>query len=235
MMRTRLAAAAILLAISSGSHAAGCPSPSSPRPTTTPTARPNVWVAQQQAVQRNLAAHSYQAITLGDSIMQGWSEARLGSAMGMSVLNAGFGQDGTEHILWRLKTFDWHAQSPRDVLLLAGTNDIGYPTCDIVWGIRAVVQTIHRIFPESRIIVTSLLPRGTNLLDADGKIREVNARLQEASTSAGFQFLDVHDAFTCGQKTPCPLFQPDLNLHLTKDGYDLLSSELKNFIATSEK
>ncbi len=65
----------------------------------------------------------------------------------MPVLNAGFGQDGTEHLLWRLKSYDWQRQSPREVLLLIGTNDIGYPTCDIVWGILTAVKTV-RHFPE---------------------------------------------------------------------------------------
>ncbi|MFL9872644.1 SGNH/GDSL hydrolase family protein [Paraburkholderia megapolitana] len=218
-----------------GAPAMSCPAPSSAIATTTPTPRPTAWIEQQAAVQHDLAAHSYQVITLGDSIMQGWSETRLASATGMTVLNAGFGQDGTEHTLWRLRNFDWHAQAPRYVLLLIGTNDIGYPTCDIYWGIRTVVQTAHTVFPQARIVVTSILPRGTNLMGADDKIRAVNAALKEAAPSAGFALFDAHDAFECGHKTPCPLFIPDFNLHLTKDGYDLLTSQLKNFLAGAEQ
>ncbi len=215
--------------------AQSCPALSAAVPATTPTPRPDAWVAQQAAVRQALAARAYQTITFGDSIMQGWSEARLGQAMDMTVLNAGFGQDGTEHTLWRLKSFDWRSQSPSHVLLLIGTNDIGYPTCDIYWGIRTVVQSVHATFPKARVVVTSILPRGTDLMGADDKIRAVNAALKASAPAADFAFFDVHDAFACGHKTPCPLFIPDFNLHLTTAGYDLLTSLLRTFIAADER
>ncbi|WP_157817098.1 GDSL-type esterase/lipase family protein [Bradyrhizobium sp. SK17] len=223
---------AVLLGLSTAASAATCPAaPAAPVATTTPAARPDAWVPQQEELRRRLAAQSFDAITFGDSIMQGWSEARLQQAMGMSVLNAGFGQDGTEHLLWWLKTYDWQKQSPHDVLLLIGTNDIGYPTCDIAWGILTAVKTVHATFPKAHVMVVSILPRGTNLMGADDKIRAVNATLHQASASARFAFLDVHDAFECGHKTPCPLFQPDLNLHLTSAGYDLLTELLRKSVA----
>ena len=78
------------------------------------------------------------------------------------------------------------------------------------------------------------MPRGTNLLGADAKIRDINATLKAASASANFMLFDVHDAFGCGHKTPCPLFQPDLNLHLTKEGYELLSDQLQKFMAANQ-
>lgn len=226
---------AALLGFSTAASAAACPTPTAPVAATTPTPRPDAWVPQQEDLRRRLAEHSFDAITFGDSIMQGWSEARLQQAMGMPVLNAGFGQDGTEHLLWRLKSYDWQRQSPREVLLLIGTNDIGYPTCDIVWGILTAVKTVHAIFPKANVMVVSILPRGTNLMGADDKIRAVNATLQQAAASARFTFLDVHDAFECGHKTPCPLFQPDLNLHLTSAGYDLLTGLLQKSMAAEPR
>lgn len=212
--------------------AQSCPLTPANLPTTAPTPRPTAWVEQQAAVRERLKAGHYQLITLGDSIMAGWSERRLSDATGLTVLNAGFGQDGTEHTLWRLKAFDFTGQSPRYVLLLIGTNDIGYATCDIVSGILAVVRESHATFPMAKVIVTSILPRGTNLMGADDKIRAVNLALAHAADPDGFAFFDVHDALTCDHKTPCPLFVPDLNLHLTSAGYDVLTSRLRAFIST---
>jgi lysophospholipase L1-like esterase len=110
--------------------------------------------------------------------------------------------------------------------------DIGYATCDIASGILAVVRALHATFPMAQLIVTSVLPRGTNLMGADDRIRAVNLALAQAAAPGGFAFFDVHDALTCGHKTPCPLFVPDLNLHLTGAGYDLLTSRLRAFVST---
>lgn len=186
---------------------------------------------RQEQIKSALTAKHYDVITLDDSIMEGWSEERLGQTFGTTVLNAGFGQDGTEHLLWRRQTGNWSTQSPHYVLLLVGTNDIGYPSCDIYWGIRAVVSKVHTLFPQAQIIVTGILPRGTNMLGGDDRIRAVNSQLQTAAASAHFAFFNPHDAFLCGHKTPCSLFQPDFNLHLTKEGYDLLDEQLKSFLA----
>ncbi len=51
--------------------AQSCPALSAAVPATTPTPRPDVWIAQQAAVRQALAARAYQTITFGDSIMQG--------------------------------------------------------------------------------------------------------------------------------------------------------------------
>lgn len=211
--------------------AQSCFSPASDAATIKPVSKVAVRPDRQEQIKSALVAGHYDVITLGDSIMEGWSEGRLGNIFGTAVLNAGFGQDGTEHLLWRLQTVNWSKQSPQHVLLLVGTNDIGYPTCDIYWGIRSVVSKVHTLFPQAQVVVTGVLPRGTNMIGADDKIRAVNGMLKAASPSANFAFFNPHDAFLCGHKTPCSLFQPDFNLHLTKEGYDLLDEQLKSFLA----
>jgi lysophospholipase L1-like esterase len=226
-----LFALALLILVPPSLARAQCPPPAATVATIHPASRAEVRPDRQQAIRSALAAKRYDLITFGDSIMEGWSEARLSQLFGAPVLNAGFGQDGTEHLLWRLDTVDWHTQSPHTVLFLIGTNDIGYPSCDIFWGIRKVVEKAHALFPQARLIVTSVLPRGTNMLGGDERIRAVNSDLAVAAKPAGFTFFDAHDAFLCDHKTPCALFQPDLNLHLTSAGYDVLDARLKALLA----
>jgi platelet-activating factor acetylhydrolase IB subunit beta/gamma len=210
---------------------AACPPPGAGVATVRPAVRAEIGPARQAQIRRALAAHAYDAIALGDSIMAGWSDDLLRKSLGTRVLNAGFGLDGTEHVLWRLQAPDWRGQSPHFVLLLIGTNDTIYPACDVFWGIEAVVQSAHRVFPNARIVVTSILPRGTNMAGSADKIVAVNAALKAAAPADGFAFFDVHDAFLCGHKTPCALYQPDINLHLTRAGYLLLSDHLQQFLA----
>jgi platelet-activating factor acetylhydrolase IB subunit beta/gamma len=233
--QTAFILSALFLAAPLSAFAQTCPSPSEAATTMKPVDRSEIRPERRQKIQSALASQSYGVITLGDSIMEGWRETRLDSIFGMTVINSGFGQDATEHVLWRLQTTDWHGQSPHYVLLLVGTNDIGRSTtCDVYWGIRTVVSKVHGVFPNARVVVISILPRGENMLQSDNKIRATNLELKVASTAGNFAFFDPHDAFLCHHQTPCSLFLPDHNLHLTTDGYDLLDDLLKKFLAQDQ-
>jgi lysophospholipase L1-like esterase len=161
--------------------------------------------------------------------MQGWPESLLTKALGVPTLNAGFGADGASQTLWRLETLDWSHQHPRYVLILVGTNDLGFGACAVVQGVLAVAARAREAFPGAAIIVTSILPRGDNLTVRDDEIVVVNRQLDHAARAAGFQFLDVHDAFLCDHRTPCSLYRPG-NLHLTADGYELMSHKLRQVL-----
>jgi lysophospholipase L1-like esterase len=192
--------------------------------------RPDAWIDRQRNVQTVLSARSFDAIAVGDSIMQGWPRGMLETALGLPTLNAGFGADGTSQTLWRLDTFDWSRQHPRYVLILVGTNNLGVAACAVIDGVLAVVEKVHQVFPQAAIIVTSILPRGDNLMVRDDEIAEINRQLDLAAAKSGFQFFNVHDAFICGHRTPCALYKPG-NLHLTAEGYELLSNNLRRFVA----
>ena len=190
---------------------------------------PKAWIERAARIQDLLTTRSFGAIAIGDSIMQGWPPDLLQGAMGQPVLNAGFGAYGTQHMLWRLDTMDWSRQRPRYVLILAGTNDLGFPACAVIRGVLAVVEKAHRVFPGGDIIVTSILPRGDNLMVRNDEIVEINRELGLAAGRSGFRFFNVHDAFLCGHHTPCQLYQPG-NLHLTMQGYELMSGRLRQFL-----
>jgi platelet-activating factor acetylhydrolase IB subunit beta/gamma len=224
-------ALALVLNASTTVLAQHCAAPADNAATIQPVDRSEVFPERRQQIQASLALQSYAVLTLGDSIMQLWSDERLDGIFGTKVLNSGFGRDGTEHVLWRLQSTDWHGESPRQVLLLVGTNDIGASSCDIYWGIRAVVSKVHGLFPSARVVVTGILPRGENMLQSDDKIRATNLELKAAAPAGNFAFFDPHDAFLCHHQTPCTLFVPENNLHLTAAGYDLLDELLKKFLA----
>ena len=78
----------------------------------------------------------------------------------------------------------------------------------------AVVEKVHQVFPGAAIIVTSILPRGNDLMIRNA---EINGQLDLAASMSGFRFFNVHDAFVCGHHTPCALYKPG-NLHLTFAG-----------------
>jgi lysophospholipase L1-like esterase len=197
--------------------------------TTQPKARPEFRPGRQEEIKRRLLSESFGAITLGDSIMEGWGARILESAFNQPTLNSGFGMDGTEQLLWRLQSMDWSHQKPQYFLLLVGTNDLKFPTCSVVQGVLAVVRAVHGVLPSAKIVVTSILPRGENMLEHDAEIVQINKDLAAAQSEQRFRFFNVHDAFLCDHKTPCALFQAG-NLHLTPVGYQLLTDSLRQFL-----
>jgi platelet-activating factor acetylhydrolase IB subunit beta/gamma len=231
--------AALFLVAPLGAFAQNCPYPAAAAATMKAVDRSEIFPDRRQKIQSDLASHSYEVITLGDSLMQGWgafqSAPRLANVFGTPVLNSGFGSDGTEHVLWRLQTTDWHGQTPHYVLLLVGSNDIDRSTaCEVYGGIRTVVSKIQSVFPSARVVVMGILPRGENMMWNDDKIRATNVELKAASSAGNFAFFDPHDAFLCNHHTPCSLFRTDHNAHLTMEGYDLLDDLLKKFLAREE-
>jgi lysophospholipase L1-like esterase len=194
--------------------------------TTSPTPHPDVQVDLQRYLAEQLTKTDYKVIALGDSILQGWPRGQIGADFGTEVLNAGVGQDGTEQVLWRLKNLDWSRQEPDYVLLLVGTNDLRYPACAVARGILAVVREAHGAFPRARLVVTSILPRGDELRQADTEIDEVNELLRGAVRQCDFLFLDAHDAFLAYRDKPGAVYLAG-NLHLSAAGYSILDAALR--------
>ena len=174
-------------------------------------------------------------VALGDSIMVGWREADLAGVFKGSVNNLGFGGDGAEHLLWRLESFNWSKQNPKYVLVLVGTNDMHFPQCAVEVGLPHLIVRLKQVFPKAQLIVTAILPRGPNFLEADNVIRAVNAELAAHARSGGYWFFNPHDSFTCEHRPTCELFQfQSANRHLTPEGYALLTKLLAQFVASKQ-
>lgn len=233
----RLACAALLawaaLAGAAGAPALAesCPMPAQPpAATAVPLPAPEKRPQLLEIIRRELAnGKEYGAVALGDSIMRGWPAGPLEQALGTRVLNAAVGGDGSGRVLWKLDTLDWSRQRPALVFVLVGTNNLRRPPCEVYWGIRAVVRRAHELFPQARVIVSAILPRGPRLLEFDDRITAVNAALREGAAGRDYALFDAHDRLRCGNVTPCRLFQDNL-LHLTPEGYAALTEALAEFM-----
>jgi lysophospholipase L1-like esterase len=198
--------------------------------TTQPTPHPEVHPERDRLVRQLLAKNSFEVLTFGDSIMEGWPPDLLQAALHTPVLNVGFGRDGTQQVLWRLDNYDWSKQSPRIVVILVGTNDLRYSVCDVILGVRKVVEVVHTRFVNARLFVFGILPRGRNLRTHEQEILRINSELAKEAGRGHYRFIDAHDGFTCDYVTPCALFQGN-NLHLTRRGYEVLSEYLTRALA----
>ena len=172
---------------------------------------------------------------LGDSITNGWfwgdhmqlwdrHFAKYGAA------NFGIGGDRTEHVLWRIENGELDRLKPEVVVLLIGTNNIGYPADEIVDGVSAVVRRVRVKLPESRLILMGIFPRGHEAGDPmRAKIRAVNRELAKLADDDRVHFLDIGDRFLAADGSLPKDVMPDA-LHLSFKGYAMWAEAIAPLI-----
>ena len=194
------------------------------------------WPTRHAQVVRVKQQVTPDVIVIGDSIMHYWAGVPLApiirgedswtKAFGQQTLNAGFGWDRTENVLWRLQHGELKGTSPRVVVIAIGTNNLGLNTVDeVVDGIDAICQEVHRQLPKTQILVLGILPRA----DASRlKVSpdHVNYRLQTRLHPR--DYVDVFDAgnafLTRSGELRKELFSD--GLHPNKAGYAILADAI---------
>lgn len=174
-------------------------------------------------------------VLFGDSLIQGWGGPEraveaAGSAHweeffgGRRAGNLGIAGDRVKHLLWRLEHGALEGLQPRQILLLAGTNDLadGALPAETADGLMEVVRALRHHAPGAQILVHPLLPRGADAADPLRAATEVvnellRARLGSADRRARLlepaAFLLAADGGARAE-----LFEPD-HLHLSPAGY----------------
>ena len=169
-------------------------------------------------------------LLMGDSITDFWRNER-GPFAGKQVLDKHFGHwnianfgiagDTTQGVLYRLQNGEGEGFSPRAVMLMIGTNNTGRNTAEeIAEGIGAVVLLLRKCFPESRILLLGVFPRGTANDPVRQTIREINNTISKLDDGEKVHYLDIGAKF----------LNPDGNipadvmsdaLHPTSKGYEI--------------
>jgi hypothetical protein len=76
------------------------------------------------------------------------------------VRNMGFGWDRIENVLWRVRHGELDGYAAKHVLVMIGTNNLSINTdSEIVAGLSNLITEIRRRQPQSKIILSGLLPR----------------------------------------------------------------------------
>lgn len=203
------------------------------------------WMARHQAV---LAARSTQPTTvfLGDSITHylGGEPAATGAflsthrgeaflaavsaAKAGPVLNAGFGGDRTEHLLWRLDHGELDGIHPKRVVLMIGTNNIlsGADAVSTAAGVRACLLRIRGKMPEAKIALMGILPAGNPATNPHrATVRDTNIALKSLAQEAKCDFLDIGDQFLDAEGIIPAALMNDA-IHPTLAGYEIWQKAL---------
>lgn len=172
-------------------------------------------------------------LLIGDSLIQEYPHDEMFKEV--TVLNRGIGGDTTDGVLQRLDPSLGH-HSPRTIVLLIGTNDLGLGKKSvnaITENIAAIANALINKQPKATIHVMSLLPvnetvdaftvgvRTNDALDA------INARLKTLKTR--YKFHDVNRFFKDEHNRLKTTLTRD-GLHINVEGYRLLTDYIEKNI-----
>jgi N-acetylglucosamine-6-sulfatase len=178
-------------------------------------------------------AKAAQVVFLGDSITQAWENAGKKvwekNFAPMGALNWGYSGDRTEHLIWRLQNGNIQRINPKVAVILIGTNNTGHdkrPAAETVQGIKSVIDDLAWKWPETKIVLLSVFPRGP---DAENPLRKINESINEQVKSLAdgkrVHLLDINDKFLDEKGNLSKDTFPDL-LHLNAAAYETWASAL---------
>lgn len=187
------------------------------------------WVKRHRDLLAYSEEHPSQLVFIGDSINHRWGAPPFDETprTGQSVwehyyghrnaLCLGYGWDRVENMLWRLQHGELSDTNPRLVVLMAGTNnfEVNSPE-EIVAGVAAICDEIHRQKPTATVLLLAIFPRGAS--GTFPELQEANQRLSQLGERKYIIFKDIGPAFLSEQGALTKEVMPDL-LHPNAEGY----------------
>ena len=199
-----------------------------------PTPRQNGH-ARARFEQINTAAKTqpHRVLFLGDSLTEGFDHEVWEQHMApRGVLNAGIGGDRTDHLRWRLEHGNLDGPPPQAVVLLIGTNDLGYerPTEVAAEGVRATLLQLRRRMPGAEILLLGLLPReDIPRIVERHEIAAVNRMIESCADGGAIRYADLGRFLLGPDGRLLPQISPD-RLHFNTQGYARLAPALDSAI-----
>jgi len=173
---------------------------------------------------------------MGDSITDFWRNAD-GPFAGKPVLDRHFGNwkvanfgiagDTTQGVLYRLQNGEGEGFRPRAVMLMIGTNNTARNSAaEIAEGIGAVVLELQRDFPEAKILLLGVFPRGRPNDPVRATIAEINRTIAKLADGERVHYLDIGAKFLAPDGSIPADVMSDL-LHPSTKGYEIWAEAVK--------
>jgi beta-glucosidase len=183
--------------------------------------------------------NDFDILFLGDSITDLWNVENdgQGNPGGKRVFNKYFGDlkvanfgvsgDTTQGVLWGLQNGEGQGHKPKAVMLMIGTNNTGGSSGpEIAEGIGADVLELRKDFPDARIMLLAIFPRGAGPSDSNRrKCEEANKIIAKLDDQKHVFFTDINSKFL-DEKGGLIGFRPNDHLHPVEEGYEIWASSV---------
>ena len=164
----------------------------------------------------------------GDSITDWWVQGDANKAVfdkyfgNIRTANFAIAGDTTQGVLWGLQNGEGQGFQPKAVMLMIGTNNTGANTGpEVAEGIGAVVLELRKNFPDAKILLLAVFPRGNPGDAVRDKIAFVNQTISRLHDSKHVFYMDIGAKFLDEKGVFLPgAFRPD-NLHPAAPGYEI--------------
>jgi len=180
----------------------------------------------------------------GDSITDWWVQGDANKAMfdkyfgDYWTANFAIAGDTTQGVCWGLKNGEGQGFEPKAIMLMIGTNNTGgtnnagtMTAAEVAEGIGAVVLEMRSDFPQAKILLLAVFPRGVPGDSVRDKIAEINQIIAKLDDQRHVFFMDIGSKFLDDKGYFLPdAFRPD-NLHPQAKGYDIWGAAVKDKLA----
>ena len=180
----------------------------------------------------------------GDSITDWWVQGEANTAVfnkyfgGYRTANFAIAGDTTQGVLWGLRNGEGQGFQPKAVMLMIGTNNSGgtdnagtMTAAEIAEGVGAVVLELKRNFPNAKILLLAIFPRGLPGDSIRTKLAETNRIISRLDDQKSVFYLDIGQKFLDSTGAFLPdSFRPD-NLHPATKGYEIWGEAVKDKLA----
>lgn len=174
---------------------------------------------------------------LGDSITDAWRSDQQKEIWEKyygpyQPANFGIGGDQTQHVLWRLEHGELDGISPRVVVMMIGTNNLGnnkpkHTPEQVAEGVEKLVETVRQKLPDSKILLLGIFPRGQKADDPyRAMIKQTNERIAKLDDGKMIRYLDIGDKFLTSDGTLTKEIMPDA-LHPNTKGYQIWAEAMQ--------
>jgi lysophospholipase L1-like esterase len=141
------------------------------------------------------------------------------------VANFAVAGDTTQGVLWGLQNGEGQGHKPKAVMLMIGTNNNtqGNTAAEIAEGVGAVVYELRKDFPDAKILLLAIFPRGGGPNDAS-RMRndEANKLIAKLDDQKHVFFKNINDKFLDAQGRLVG-FRGD-GVHPNPEGYEIWAS-----------
>jgi lysophospholipase L1-like esterase len=174
----------------------------------------------------------------GDSITDWWTQGDASKAVfdkyfgSMKTANFAVAGDTTQGLLWGLKNGEGEGFSPKAIMLMIGTNNMGSNTAEeVAEGVGAVVMELRKDFPTAKILLLAIFPRSVPGDQIRDKIAQTNKIISKLDDQKNVFYMDIGQKFLDPQGNFLPdTFRND-NLHPVAGGYEIWGAAVKDKLA----